>query len=184
MFKIDSSPIAIIANYRTGSSVLCRSIAVENNLAPFTEPHIDEERRSNFLNHIDNKFVVKFMLDQVDGFVPYQQILKSNCFKIKITRQDKISQIASYYIALMRDVWKTHISDVTNPYFLSVDLDKIDESIDRILTADKLLNDTDLKFDMTLTYEELGFVPNTQRKKTVQPKNLERIKSVIKDRLE
>ena len=184
MFKIANSPVAIITNYRTGSSALCRSISFENNLASFPEPHIDKERQNDFFNHLDNKFVVKFMLDQVEKFDPYEQILKSDCFKIKLTRTDKVSQIASYYIALMRDVWQNYTFDTTSPYFLSVDLDKINESINRILTADKLLNDCNLKFDMILTYEELGIITHTQSIKTVQPKNLNRIKTVIKKQLE
>ena len=69
------------------------------------------------------------------------------------------------------------------PYFLSIDSKKIDEAIDRILMVDGLLDNIDIQFDMVLTYEDLGIISNTQSVKTHQPKNLDRIKSVVKEKL-
>jgi hypothetical protein len=185
MFNITNSPIAIICNYRTGSSALCRSLAAVNKLVPLGEPALSDERKLEFFKHYNsNNYVVKFMPDQIANFRPYQTIIDSNCFKIKLTRSDKVSQITSYYIASMRGVWGT-LSEKQNlaPYFLSIDSKKIDEAIDRILMVDGLLDNIDIQFDMVLTYEDLGIISNTQAVKTHQPKNLDRIKSVVKEKL-
>ena len=184
MIKITTAPIAIIANYRTGSSALCRSIAAENKLKPFLEPTISNERKLDFLKHYNsNNYVVKFMPDQVNNFKLYQRIIESDCFKIKLTRLDKVSQITSYYIALTRGVWGTLSCDMHTPYLLSIDSDKIDQAIDRILMVDRLFDNIDTQFDMVLNYEDLGFISNTQAVKTHQPKNLDRIKSIIEKKL-
>jgi LPS sulfotransferase NodH len=187
MFLIESKPVVILANYRTGSSPLCWSIASLNNLIGFPEPFTAfEDRSSEFIkqyNSNEKNFVVKFIGDQIELFEPYSKLLKSDCFKIKLTRRNKIDQIASYYIASMRNVWKTVDTDTKISYNIPIINDKILESIEKITKVDQILDTVNVLFDKEIFYEDFNTIEYTNRIKTYQPVNLKQIKTVIEENI-
>lgn len=183
MFLIENRPIIILANYRTGSSALCWSIASINNIKSFGEPFTAfEDRSSQFIEQYykNNEYVLKFMADQIDLFKPYQELLKSNCYKIKLTRENKIDQMASCYIASIRNVWRTLDSDIKKDYEIPIYKDRIKDVVRSLRRVDHILDTIDIKFDMELTYEQLGTINHTNRVKTHQPINIKKIKKCIK----
>jgi LPS sulfotransferase NodH len=185
MVKVNKKPIVILANYRTGSSPLACSIAAYNYVVPHYEPNLFCDRKTKFLESYNNgnEFLVKFMPDQISAFGIYQELLARDCYKIKLYRKNKVEQIASYYISAMRDKWWTIKDEYEKDYSLNIDIDVIQQSIKRITTVDYMLDSIDLKFDLVLSYEDLGIIKNTNTIRTKQPVNVEIIKNIIKKNL-
>lgn len=180
MKLIEHWPTVILCNYRTGSSALAYKLGLENSVPSFVEPHVNDERKEAFFAAYKkiNRYIVKFMPDQVSMFPPYGDLLTSNCYVIKLQRKNIIEQIASFYIALVRDKWWTKENDDDSDYFIPIRLDLIKLSIERILTTDNLLNNYN-NVHQTIFYEDLGVFENIDRKHSLKPINMERLLEVI-----
>jgi hypothetical protein len=181
---IKNKPIVILANYRTGSSVLAKKIAQDHNIPCFPEPAITKERREDFLKYYNTtkEYVVKFMPDQIDAFVPYKELIDSNCYKIKIIRKNTVEQIASYYIAKIRNKWWTTEEESETNYFVPIDKDLLNKSVEEILTVNQLLASY-TKVDEEIVYEDLGILTGLDRKISMKPANLKQLLNIIERRL-
>lgn len=177
---IKNKPIVILANYRTGSSVLARKIALDNNILCFPEPTITEERKEDFLKHYNktSEYVVKFMPDQIDTFDLYKELLDSNCYKIKLTRTNIVEQIASYYIAKVRDKWWTTEMEQETDYFVPIEKELLKQTVDHILLINSLLKNY-TGFDQELRYEDIGILKDIDRKISLKPKNIKHLLNII-----
>lgn len=184
MIQITKWPAIIVANYRTGSSALTHKLALDNQVTAFVEPSITNKRQQQFIDFYNQSksYVVKFMPDQVDTFNYYQTLLDSDCYKIKLFRKNKVEQIASYYLASVKDKWFTTRYEEETDYFIPIINDKIDYSIDKILSVDKLL-ETVVNVDHTLYFEDLTVFEDVDRKPSLKPKNIERLYDLIKSRI-
>lgn len=184
MIKITKWPAIVIANYRTGSSPFAYKLGVDNKVAAFIEPTITNERQQAFTDFLKTSqpYVVKFMPDQVDRLAHYQTLLESDCYKIKLQRKNKVEQIASYYLALVKGKWFTAEHEQESDYFIPVISEKIDYSIDKILSVDKLLDKITV-VDQTIYFEDLPVFDDIDRKPSLKPKNLQRLYSLIESRL-
>lgn len=180
MINVTRWPAVILANYRTGSSALCYKLAADNNVSAHVEPTIAADRLQRFVEayNSDTNYVVKFMPDQIDSCNLYRELLDSECYKIKLLRKNKVEQIASFYIAEMRDKWWTLSNEQEKNYFIPINADVIKKSIDRILNTDSLLNDYD-KADATIYYEDLGILEDIDRKPSLKPNNIDRLLEII-----
>lgn len=182
MINTNKLPVVIVANYRTGSTVLARSMSKILNVENLVEPHYKPARWDIFtkcLSSNDNSFVLKFIAEQTNEFAEYRDILNRDCFKVRLYRENKIDQIVSYYVATVTDTWCQTIDSVIKPYYLPLDEEKAIYAINRIMYNDKILDTLPVKFDITTTYEELGIIENTHIVQTTQPTNVASIKSFI-----
>lgn len=181
--KIPRWPALILANYRTGSSPLCQGLALENSVPAFVEPSITQERIDEFMDYCrSSQYIVKFMPDQVDSFVPYRELLNSDCYKIKLTRKDKTAQIASYYIASVRDKWWTTKTEESKNYFVPIMHDKILHCITHIKQVDSMLESFE-NFDTELYYEDIGIIEDIDRVHSRKPANFNHLVNIIKEKL-
>lgn len=182
---INKWPVVIISNYRSGSSELALRLASDNFAVPLIEPiHRADiyEKLKDMYDSGNMKFVVKYHIDQIDQLELQKTLLEIDSFKIKITRKDTISQIVSYYISSIRNVWKQNIEEIES-YYVPIDIDKIDNSIKTILTNDTLLSNSPIQFDYICYYEDLETDSKNHNFKTTQPINFNVIKSLVKSRL-
>lgn len=178
-------PIVLLANYRTGSTAYSAILANQHNFVNFSEPHYKPGRidqLSTMLVNSKTNFVLKIMPDQINTYPIYQKILEQDRYVIKLTRDNKVEQIVSYYIAKITDKWST-----TNPnihgqvYKISVIKSKLIQAIEYILEVDRLLDMQGIKFDEEITYESISdaltvtAVDNIP-KKLVAPSNYEELK--------
>ena len=176
--------ILLLANYRTGSSDYCDTLSKINNATFLPEPHL-YEKQYRLLKQIvfaGKPFVVKFMPDQIAEHPIYDKILNSNCYKIKLTRDNKIDQIASYYIASMTKIWNsTDIFSRGEKYTVEISHWQIRKAIDIISKNDNLFKTLDIKFDEELTYENLvdNNLLGRRLVKILEPTNILDIKKVI-----
>jgi hypothetical protein len=185
---IDKWPVVIISNYRTGSSELALQLADQHNAVALIEPvHRTEvlEKLEEMYSSGDMKFVVKYHIDQIDMLDIQKELLQIDSFKIKITRQDKLAQIVSYYIASVRNVWKQHVENIES-YSVPVDISKIDQCIETILKNDAELTNSNIMFDCQFQYETLfGEISENKQHnfKTSQPINLRTIQLIVERRI-
>jgi len=107
-------------------------------------------------------------------------IYNSNCYKIKLTRNDKIAQITSFYIAKMTKVWNNVPGMASRPenYTVNIDNDIVDLSIKQICTTEKLLDTAQVNFAQHLTYEETSFA-DARMEKLLPPSNYAELYSYI-----
>jgi hypothetical protein len=182
MIITNKFPVVVIANYRTGSSALARNLSNKLNIPGYVEPHWAPHDWSAFTNCLANEnnlFVLKFIAEQADEFAEYKAMFSKDCFKIRLYREDKIEQIVSYYIASVTETWFRQRGDEENKYFLPFDESKAINAINRILHNDAILDHLSVQFDVTTSYEKLGFIENTTLVKTIPPTNIRSIRSFI-----
>ena len=178
--EITRWPVLLYANYRTGSNLLGKQLARDNDAAWHNEPIRDTFRLLEFLKSYysaDNTYIVKCMPDQVGHIKETADLLTSECFKIRLLRRDELAQIVSYYIALMRDQWVQTSKDISD-YAVPLDYQKLEVAIDTIMKNNQDLLNSKTYFDYTLYYEDLNFDDNVLYKIT-PPTNIDILKSVI-----
>lgn len=199
IINVTKWPVVILANYRSGSSVLADKLGQDYNVPVFSEPsRMLNEIPSYFGEHVNgvckkfydfyksnatNKYVIKFMPTQLSLVNPFVELLESDCYKIRVIRKDIVSQIASCYIAKMRDKWQT-VRNETNPeYTVEFNENTMLYVLAYCTTNDFVLKHSDIKFDNTVYYEDLGHVDHPLHGHTTQPTNLEEIKEYIRKKI-
>ena len=137
----------------------------------------------NYLTTCDNKYALKILIHQLPGNLVYQSILANDCYKIKLTRENKVEQIISYYIASFTNIWNSKDKFARgNRYFINIDIDRIKDAIQHIIHSDKLLDNLDIEFDEEHTYEQLLQTINlddSRIQKLIPPTNYIFLKRVI-----
>lgn len=181
-------PVFIYANYRTRSSPLLEFISKKYQVAHYAEPgQIGNGSTLPFLEHYrsgDKKYIVKSMPDQQSNLPELNELLNSNCFKIKVTRDNELDQIVSHYIATMTNVWGQLTSD-REPYKVGIDYSVLDRCINYIVSNNKELANNNIVYDLITNFDELGtYIPLARTHPTTMPENLELIKQIIKRRYE
>ena len=185
MDTISRFPIAICSNYRTGSTALCQSISKKYNILEFEEPHLKSHQEfdtfKNKINSNSQDFVTKFIVNHITEHPIYQLILDSDCYKIKLYRDNKINQITSFYIAEMTGDWGTSkYKPVGKDYVVDINQEVMLSSIETIKFNDMLLDNLPTKFDLVCSYESLGIIDSIDLEVKKTPVNINDIKSCIK----
>lgn len=178
-------PIVIIANYRTGSTAYSIMLANQYNLVNFAEPHYQPElfeQLSTMMLESERNFVLKIMPDQIKENLIYQQALDSDCYKIKLTRENKVEQIVSHYIARLTNKWNSSNPNIRGQMY-NVPVSKVELAnvINYIQKIDQQLDNLNIKFDQELTYESIlesieNATVNKLPKKLIPPSNYEELK--------
>jgi hypothetical protein len=177
-------PILMISNYRCGSNSLIIRVGNKLGLECFPEPHRDPEKHRRFLELREGnskRYIVKIMADQLAAYPEYSAMIDEDCFKIRLRRADRIAQIASHYVATVTDRWRRQQGEQVARYVLPLDTELLQRSADIIDRNEDLLTQLDsMRFDQDLVYESLGYIDNGYNDVSVQPDNIEDIKSAIK----
>jgi hypothetical protein len=186
---INSAPIIIIANCRSGSTALAFHLANKYALKCFIEPFDNHnvlsfpQHKKDFINFILSKrkdFVLKFMAGQITEFNCYEQMAKSSYFKIKLNRRNKVEQILSLYVADKREKYAKLKTETKQVYSIPIDLKHLVYVSSGILRNDFLLNNLPFTYNLDLIYEDLGFIKDTDHTFSDLPDNAEEIKEEIK----
>ena len=192
--QINKWPVIIVANYRTGSTVYATHLAKHYNVTLFLEPWHQKRNRGphwgphvnglkkDFYNHYhsnDNRYILKFMPDQINKFTPYDKLLKSNCYKIKLYRESDIDSVVSKYVASMKEKWWTSSDESVQKYTLDIDNDMILSAISNITQNNFWLNELNVDYDEVITYESLGIITTTEYVKTYMPDNIADIRNRV-----
>lgn len=192
--EITRWPAIIVANYRTGSTVYATHLAKKHNVPCFLEPwQISKKQGTNwgphtngmkqpFYDHFhssDKNYILKFMPDQISKCNPYAMLLKSDCFKIKLYRENEIDTIVSNYVGILREKWWTCPGETSQNYTLLIEDSHILTSIFITTQNNFWLDALNVDYDEIISYESLGIIPPADYIKTHMPDNLADIRNRV-----
>lgn len=183
---MNKRPIVIIASARSGSTAFALYIGNMHGIKIWSEPSYTLAGFESFKRYIaadNSNYVLKVISYQIPNNEIYHSILASDCYKIKLTRSNKVEQIASHYIAHCTDIWNDHDKYARSiEYTVPVDLTLINSIINVVIANDRIFDNLDINFDETHTYEELINTINldsTGMVKIILPVNYNSLKKVI-----
>ena len=189
-FQINRFPVIILANFRTGSSPLAIHLARKYNLECYSEPFHNEniakydEHKMKFIhrcmNSTNTNYIVKFMPSQISDLNNYDLLMNGDGFKIRLNRKNKFDQIVSLYIAEKRNKYFKLKNENQIKYYLEIDKKALIESTNSILRNDFLLERLPYKYNMDLSYEDLGFIENTDHVLSDLPDNIEELQQEVR----
>lgn len=177
--EVDRFPIVIVCSPRTGSTALldhlCNKYKIpgieeifqgirylsstSNNIRQNVLSH--RNRYFEFINKKNSNYIIKLMPTEINGFSKYEQLLKSDCFKIRLQRNTVVDQIASFYIANKRKKFHHHDNEIQLAYTVEIDMLILTDCIERITHSNFLCKNLPFKYDYDLFYEQIGFIPDT-----------------------
>jgi hypothetical protein len=188
---MNKRPVVIIASTRSGSSAFAWYFGRIHGLKIWTEPNnsVGEfEAFKRWLATEKTDYVLKIIAHQLVNNEVYKTILEDDCYKIKLTRSNKIEQIASHYIAHSTWIWNSPDQYARGvAYTVDIDAALVNSTIKDIINNDRIFDNLDIKFDETHTYEELINTVNldsTGMVKIMPPTNYNEIRAVIKEEYE
>ena len=183
---MNKRPVIIVASTRSGSSAYCRHIGKSYNIKIWQEPTHNLEEFESFKRYIqagNNDYVLKTITHQIKDNEIYQSILKNDCYKIKLTRENKIDQIVSHYIGGETNTWNSDNKYARGKeYNVKIDRNYINSAIQTVINNDRVFDDLKIEFDKEHTYEELIKTINldsTGIVKMIPPTNYNLLKKVI-----
>lgn len=183
---MNKRPIVIVASTRSGSSAFAWYLGRIHGIKIWAEPNKSVEEFESFERWLaagSTDYVLKIIAHQLVNNEVYQTILKTDCYKIKLTRANKIDHIVSQYIAHSTRIWNSNDRYARGvEYTVDIDMNLINYTIQSVINNDRVFNSSDINFDETLTYENLITTMNldsTGIVKIMPPINYDEIKTVI-----
>ena len=189
--NITKWPVIIFASPRTGSNAIGHHITNSNpGTLYYSEPAPDFQLEQ-FIAQSKNKHVIKVIVDHISDYPETLKdyIFSEQNFKVKLRRNDVVEQIASYYIALTRNVWvyweesrnnlsqfEKSITDFQTKDFIMLDEKKINMCAIHILESNKMVDN--IATDLELCYEDVMQF-NSKTKQTPRPINYQDLVNLI-----
>lgn len=177
-------PIVIISSARSGSTVLANHIQKKIHGVPrFIEPEKDKNYLSEFISLAENskKYISKIHIDSF-GFYPLDLSnylrYSDEPYRISIERRNKVNQCLSFYIEKHRQRWIYSEGDAFKREIIPVNYQLLEESVKYIMLQNKMVSESNIKFDLSLVYENCNF-ENTGVGKTPKPKNYDQLHNEI-----
>jgi LPS sulfotransferase NodH len=164
MLDINTYPIIICCNIRTGSTALADMLAGKHRLELFSEPIMrmsignpalvapEHPALENFKTLVGNRwveefinkgrqdYIVKFIAGDSIDHALYRQVLAGPGYKIRLYRRNKIDQILSYYIANETLIWHQGNHEKLLQYNRRL-IGEINEILQKILPGAQQVND-------------------------------------------
>jgi LPS sulfotransferase NodH len=186
MFNFNKFPILLLSTPRTGSSALGSYIQdMHQELAFFNEPDNSVERINGFTNKILNNknYLLKAHLYNIHLYPNHNFLCYSDeIFRIRLRRKNFVEQAVSFYIAKKRnEKWSYKSEEEVNLSKLDhipLDIELAGKSVDFLKKVNKILDDTDIKFDLDLFYEDLT-LDNSRYFPTPLPANYQELKKLF-----
>jgi LPS sulfotransferase NodH len=188
MFKINKTPILILATPRTGSSVLGAYIksVFKKDIPYFQEPdYSGQEEINEFRNYFNHSkdFILKCHFIHLDRYgTDISDYLLREAYKIRIRRKDFVKQVASLYIAEERNnYWHFRNTEQLNLVdTVLIDTAKIKQSISYLKYANYRLDCAPVNFDLDLYYEDLPIINDAGYYIVPKPSNYNELLDIIK----
>lgn len=198
MFNNIKFPTLIISSPRTGSTILGDYISqLNDHVKFFSEPHLDRDHYSEFLEYSknSNNYILKFHARDLHHY----DVNLTDFYLIRLRRHDIVNQIASYYLADIRnkfggynpdhDEYKNYMNSMVDYDFKLLNI-VINSTIKFNRCLDNFDRDFSVTFDQDLWYEDLNFDldksihDNYRVFKTAYPKNYHLLKIMISKKLD
>lgn len=159
--NVSKYPIILIGPPRSGSSVICAQIGKDFNLPIFSDITYSSDKTEiencfSFIKDTD-KFVMKFHAHDMHKYPEWliNKVRSGETYNIKVLRKDIVGQLASAYIAEIRNLYHYDNVDVdTYSDTIEINLKKISNCIFRMTKFINELENLDVPFDRVLNYED------------------------------
>lgn len=191
IIEISKWPVVIFTSPRSGSTAFAHYLKNQNPTKQyFNEPVLDQNRMTEFTNVFNSTddYMIKVMGETIvkpNWEVPQHpqymidKMLSNESYKIKLYRKNVIEQVASLYVASMRNHWEYYEDEISKFNILEdieIDLFKVRRAI-RIIKHNIEVIDN-IKSDVTVYYEDLTNFDNNF-KLTPKPRNYNSLLEVI-----
>lgn len=183
--NINKFPIVVIGAPRSGTSIICNQIGIDLKIQHFNDitysNDVGEVKKFYTFLNCGEKFVVKFHPHDLQKY-PVEFITKitnSETYNVKVIRSNLIRQIASIYIAEVRNLY-TYSADYKNDNSeITINLRKLIGCIQRTKKFNDELNNVNINFDCIIDYENCKEFSQTGIIKTPLPLNYNELIKVI-----
>ena len=194
MFDLTKFPTVVFSSPRSGCTALANYLSIKHNLKFFNENVNSEFAKYASTN---NDYLLKVMMEYViDGRFSEDElpqwlkdrILSDNVFKIRISRNSLIDQVASKYVARERDQYMYHkyTVDVYRSYELfpiKIDLPYLINDLRDMRKCNIGLKYYNTNYDLDLVYENLPYFEEAECVKSLLPTNYNELKEEIANNL-
>jgi hypothetical protein len=196
-------PVLIIATPRSGSTELAFQIWKRINQQRYPNEHIetgcsldhlpdsvhcfiepdkheqDAAILDTMLANNNHNYIAKFIVSQTDNNERLADVLKTDCYKIKLDRDSLEDQAISLYIATVARRWDQHTATVED-FSVPINVQELRNSVNIIKGRKRQLQSLDIEFDLSLTYEDLDFSNPVDCYKNTEPTNMNVIRQLIR----
>lgn len=204
MFLITRTPVVILSAPRTGSCALGEFISnsfvpsidyvyepIRTNINSFEIGNLSRDKYFwynenivSFILHIRNNLPFVFK-EHLINLPKYETDLAKYLsydpapFRIRLQRKDTVKQISSLFIARMRKKWFMSKGDLNIPYTVKMDETVLKECVSFIQDSNRVLANTDIKFDLDLWFEDLPELPNDIFMLETKPTNYDEVMEAV-----
>ena len=186
----DDKPVLIYTSYRTGSTPLCDTIASQLGRKNFDEAYhhtLFLERHEEYMEYKKTNidFVFKIMPDQItEDNKEDVGAMFAQCYRIRLVRQDIVSQIASWYISVVTDFWHQTNEKQMTQSTVPINKEYILSCCHRILwNNEQVANFPAEVFDVNINYENIpGGIYSTYQPRN-RPDNYDEILQLVEQTL-
>jgi hypothetical protein len=179
--------ILLVSSPRTGSTAYGSMLGKKYNINFYSEPFMIESQFNLDSKILEEKipYIIKLHARDFEKHRKVNFIELDNFYTIRIRRKNLVDQVASMYVAEIRNKWhynseseiKKFIGQVVPLNYQMISrMTRITQMSNLILDHfDKIYN---FRFDEEVYYEDLTFIETL---KTVPPVNYEELKDLIRD---
>lgn len=178
------SSIAVVTNYRTGSTALCDYLSNYMNVQNFDEAFHNGSNVETYKNYQSAKYcVLKIMQDQI--VEPYWTDIKDRFLLVGLYRKDLAAQAASWYISMRSKRYHTTVDNLPRDvYKVSAQINNIEDACQKIYDYNISYQKQRLLFDVEFAYEDIENDFNRKNTRYIRhdrPKNYDKILNICQN---
>jgi hypothetical protein len=162
--KIDRFPVIILSSPRTGSTLLAEMLSKKlPDCKLYLEPveRLNKNIMDNFVKYSNSndQYILKLHLKNLNNYSNdiINKINNRDAFLIRIRRKDVVAQMASLYIAKLRDIWYYNSTKIEQykEESMSVNMDMVKNIIIATKKNNSILENSTIPYDLEIYYEDL-----------------------------
>jgi len=147
------SNIAVLSNYRSGSTAFCNILSKHTGNRNVDEYFHQTKDYSDFLKLLKSNIIVKIMPDQTAH--EYWQYILDHFYIIALNRRNLIDKITSFYICHRTKIWHRKKNSITANYSVEIDRLDLEDQCRWILDLDLQYKKLKQHAAVELMYEDL-----------------------------
>lgn len=180
--EVNKFPVVLIGPPRSGSSVVCRQVAKDLNLPFFSDVTWSPDKNnfvefSKFIESTD-KYVVKCHIEDLPKYPKLflDKVYNNESYNIKILRNNHVEQLASIYLAEVRNAYMYPESnlDIYNEQVIKINKYRVLQCFKKMNGYHSALENTKVLFNKTIFYEDYDYDSNLTVV-TPKPKNYDEL---------
>lgn len=190
MFEVAKFPAVVFSSPRSGCTALANYLSTRNNLTFFNE-NVNKEfveyakHKNDYLLKVMMEYVIdgRFSEEDLPAWLK-ERILSDKVFKIRISRNSLVDQVASKYVARERDQYMYHKLTVDQyrgyeTFPINISMSYLINDLRDIRKCNIGLKYYNTKYDLDLIYENLPYFEEAECVKTLLPTNYAELKQEI-----